>query len=277
MSDAFVTLPGAAESQVILHVPHSSRRIPTHLRSGILLSDAALAFELLAMTDAHTDVIASHGAARADTAPWQFVNKISRLVVDPERFPDDREEMEAVGMGAVYTRTSTGGPLRTPSEQDRRSLLEAHFTPYSTALTELVQQRLDAANGVTVIDVHSYASRALPYEMHGEGPRPAICIGTDAQHTPSWLIEASQRSFSRFGDVGIDSPFRGTYVPLQHYGREPRVRSVMIEIRRDQYMDEHTGVADAEGLTLLGECLATLINCAQAPVHREVTPSVPTS
>ena len=105
---------GAPSSPVILHVPHSSTTIPADVRRGILLDDAALDLQLLRMTDAHTDRIAATAAADADTTPWRFVNDLSRLVIDPERFPDAREEMLAVGMGAVYTQTSGGTTLRAP-------------------------------------------------------------------------------------------------------------------------------------------------------------------
>lgn len=40
------------------------------------------------------------------------VNQLSRLVVDPERFPDDGEPTTAFGRGAVYTRTCAGSRLR---------------------------------------------------------------------------------------------------------------------------------------------------------------------
>ena len=49
---------GAADSPVILHVPHSSRHITPAARRGILLDDAALAVELDHVTDSHTSLIA---------------------------------------------------------------------------------------------------------------------------------------------------------------------------------------------------------------------------
>src|SRR5688572_1097213 len=96
-------LAGAAGSPVILHVPHASRELTGPARRGLLIDDDALAEELDHLTDAHTDRIARRAADRAARRPWIFENRWSRLVVDPERFPDDSEEMRAVGMGAVYT------------------------------------------------------------------------------------------------------------------------------------------------------------------------------
>ncbi|MGW4052366.1 N-formylglutamate amidohydrolase [Streptomyces sp. NPDC004779] len=254
--------PGAADSPVLLHVPHSAREIPAEVRSGLVPDDAALGRELDHITDAHTEEIAGLAAAAAGLAPWRFVNGLSRLVVDPERFPDEREEMLASGMGAVYTRTTHGAELR-PAGFDGRPLIERYFEPYARAMTEAVDDRLAATGRAVLVDVHSYPSRALPYELHGAGPRPPVCLGTDAFHTPAWLLEAAREAFAGCGGTGVDSPFAGTYVPLRHYGRDPRVTALMVEIRRDLYMAEPGGPA-GPGLDALADALAELVDRVSA-------------
>ncbi|MER6960828.1 N-formylglutamate amidohydrolase [Streptomyces sp. NPDC000618] len=254
----FALLPGAAASPVILHVPHSSRAIPAEVRAGIVLDDGALERELDHITDSHTAEIAGAAAGRAGVTPWRFVNRLSRLVVDPERFPDEREEMRAVGMGAVYTRTTHGEVLRRDGD-DPGPLVERYFRPYADAMTEAVRERLAAVGRAVVIDVHSYPSEPLPYELHGAGPRPPVCLGTDAFHTPPELLAAARKAFAEIGETGLDSPFAGTYVPLEYYGKEPRVSALMVEIRRDTYLSEPGGPA-GPGLTRLASALAALVD-----------------
>ncbi|MGW7543500.1 N-formylglutamate amidohydrolase [Streptomyces sp. NPDC054770] len=257
---SYELLPGAAESPVILHVPHSSRTIPAGVRAGIVLGDAALERELDHITDAHTAELAEAAAALAGVTPWRFVNRLSRLVVDPERFPDEREEMLAVGMGAVYTRTTHRDVLRD-EPCDPGPLVERYFRPYARAMTEAVAGRLAATGRAVVIDVHSYPSRALPYELHGTGPRPPVCLGTDAFHTPAGLTRAAREAFAGCGETGLDSPFGGTYVPLEFYGTDARVGALMVEIRRDLYMTEPGGPA-GPGADRLATALATLVDTA---------------
>lgn len=239
---AFEVIPGDPDSSVVLHVPHCSIRIPAHVRARIVLDDDALAAELLHMTDAYTDRIALTAAAGAVTPrPWVFVNRMSRLVVDPERFPDNREEMLAVGMGAVYTRTSGGDVLRRPDEAGERDLISTYFDPYAASMTDLVAERLAATGAALIVDVHSFPTRALPYELHAESRRPAMCVGQDRFHTQDFLVEAARRAFEPVGDSAVNEPFAGAYVPTRWYELDRRVSAIMLEIRRDTYMDEITG------------------------------------
>ncbi|TDT42756.1 N-formylglutamate amidohydrolase [Streptomyces sp. BK208] len=255
---SFALVPGAAASPVILHVPHSSREIPADVRTGIVLTDAELERELDHMTDSHTAEIAERAAALAARTPWRFVNRASRLVTDPERFPDEREEMTAVGMGAVYTRTSHRAALR-PRGTDPEPLIERYFRPYARAMTEAVADRLAVTGRAVIVDVHSYPTEPLPYELHGAGPRPPVCLGTDGFHTPPELLAAARRAFAPCGETAPDSPFTGAYVPLDFYGRRREVTALMVEIRRDTYMTEPGGPA-GPGLSRLAASLAALVD-----------------
>ena len=231
--EPFSVVDGDPRSSVILHVPHSATVIPGWVRDRIVLDDAALAVELGHMTDAGTDAVAIDAAARAALRPWLLVNRLSRLVVDPERFPDEREEMRQVGMGAVYSRTSHGEELRLTDPAHEHDLLEAFFHPYAQAITTLVEQRLAATGRAVIIDVHSYPHDRLPYELHPRRRRPAVCLGVDERHTPSWLLAAATDALAPLGDVLVNEPFAGTYVPLRHYeAADLRVSSVMVELRR---------------------------------------------
>ncbi|WP_052411670.1 hypothetical protein [Streptomyces sp. NRRL S-118] len=58
--------------------------------------------------------------------------------------------------------------------------------------------------------MHSYPARRLPYELHGDGPRPPVRVGTDAFRTPAAPRDAAFAAFAGFGGTGLDSPFAGT-------------------------------------------------------------------
>ncbi|MEU4562571.1 N-formylglutamate amidohydrolase [Actinoplanes sp. NPDC023936] len=246
-------IPGDPGSPVILHVPHASREL---IGSGLLPGPAEIAEELDHLTDAHTDVIASRAAGAAARRPWTLVNRLSRLVVDPERFPGDDEEMLASGMGPVYTHGYAGRRLRAGDPDRDAALLKDHFLPYAEAMTTLVSRRIAATGRAVIIDVHSYATEPLPYELHRDGPRPPVCLGTDPVHTPDWLLGAAEAVFP---ETGRNSPFAGCYVPLDYWGRDRSVSAVMIEIRRDQYMREPGGEPGA-GLDRLARSLAALVD-----------------
>jgi len=243
---------------LVVHVPHSSTIIPADIRPTFCLDDHKLQRELLCMTDWYTDRLFDPVLELGGTL---FVNRVSRLVVDPERFPDDsREVMATKGMGAVYTKTADGRALRTQmSPEERTHLLEAYFHPYAQVFADLVSRMLDRHGRCLILDGHSFLSVPLPYELDQRTDRPHICLGTDDMHTPESLVGAIGDLCAAEGfHVERNRPFAGTYVPLRYWHTDPRVRSVMIEIRRDLYMDEQTG-ADTPGLHRIRELVLRVI------------------
>ncbi len=169
-------------------------------------------------------------------------------------------------MGAVYSRTSDGSVLRDLPVDEITGLVDRFFAPYAGALAELVDDRLAVTGAATIVDLHSYPLVPLPYELHAGGPRPEICLGTDSFHTPASLLASARDAFveaTPSGDVGEDSPFAGCYVPLKHYGSSKAVRALMIELRRDLYMDADFGLIDT-GASRLAAGVTALIDAIDA-------------
>jgi N-formylglutamate amidohydrolase len=225
---------------VVLHIPHASHYIPPAVREEILLDDGELESELLRMTDAYTDELFTLQVKEARTVTYP----VSRLVVDPERFLDDEQEVMAQkGMGVIYTRTSNGNTLRGMLTEKRRAqLLASYYYPHHQRLSEAVSRTLEFHGQALVIDCHSFPSIPLPYELYQSHARPEICIGTDRYHSPPELIQTAVKGFEKAGySVEIDRPFSGALVPLDFHQTTKAVRALMIEVNRSLYMDEKTG------------------------------------
>jgi N-formylglutamate deformylase len=104
-------------------------------------------------------------------------------------------------------------------------------------MTEAMLARHDRC---IILDAHSFPTEALPTQLDFDAP-PEIGIGTDAMHTSEELRELAAAYFRRQGlSVSVDRPFSGTMVPNAAFRKDQRVQSVMIEVRRDLYMDEST-------------------------------------
>jgi N-formylglutamate amidohydrolase len=168
--------------------------------------------------------------------------EVSRLVVDVERFADDRlERCAAVGMGATYVNTCDGRPLRSLSSARRAELLDLYYWPHHRALDEAAAERLARFGQCVILDAHSFPTGVLPTQVDFSAP-PEIGVGTQPGHTPPALRDLAVDFFRAHGyEVGVDVPFSGAMVPNRFFGKAPHVQSLMIEVRRDLYMDEATG------------------------------------
>ena len=251
---------------LVVHVPHSSRDIPEDLRPQFALDDDELDAEILAMTDAYTDEL-FHTTIKL--GGLMFINRTSRLVMDPERFPDDDEEpMSSKGMGVIYTKTSTGSRLRVTNfeSNERNKLMQKLFWPYSRDLEKVVTETLDQFSSCLIIDAHSFPSEPLPYE-DASLERPDICLGYDPYHAPRDVMDKLKGTCAdRAWYTADNSPFAGAYVPLKYYRLEPRVKSLMIEINRGRYMNEIDG-GKSERYTDVEDLVRTLLECSATTIH----------
>ena len=238
---------------VIFHIPHDSTVIPSEVRDQFVLNELDLSRELIKMTDHHTYDLITRIFPTSQIVKFP----VSRLVVDVERFEQDCDEyMAARGMGVIYKSTHELKPLRRPLlPEEREYLLSKWYRPHHALLTGAVDKALNEFRRALVIDVHSFPSLPLPYETDLTAYRPEICIGSDSYHSPGEVVDELSRSFELHGfEVGINTPFAGAIIPAKQYRKDARAQAVMIEIRRDLYIDESTGLLN-ESSTLVQERL----------------------
>lgn len=222
----------------VFHIPHASTVIPEEYLQHFLLNDEKLNEEIIKMTDHYTDQLFELDGNNQKTLKFP----VSRLLVDPERFASDSEEvMSKVGMGCIYEKTHNGEPLKDAS-LIRDELINRYYKPHHETFTNMVDECLKLNSKCLIVDCHSFPKRPLPYELNQEPERAEICIGTDSFHTPQELTEGFVSAFSNCGfSVSVNKPFSGSIVPVKFYRKNKSVHSIMIEIRRDLYIDEATG------------------------------------
>lgn len=245
-------------NNIVFHAPHGGLVIPPGERELFLFDDKGLEEEHLNMVDWYTNDMVHK--LHQSTGSNFFLNHLSRLVCDPERFIGEGEEMESVGMGFAYTHGHQRQKIRDLSDFDKERILKSYYEPYAASFTNLVDDVLAREGSAFILDIHSYATKALPYELHGDGERPEICIGFDPFHAKKEHIDAIATVLGEHYSVSCNSPFAGSYVPLKHYGKTPEVSSIMLEIRRDVYMQEHVGLKDTPKYSLLVERLEKACN-----------------
>jgi N-formylglutamate deformylase len=132
---------------LLLHVPHASVEIPEAIRGQFIIGDAELSQEINLMTDHCTDWL----MAPLHLPPVQMtISPVSRLVVDMERFADDKQEvMSKVGMGVFYTIGSQKEVIRSQLEDNERAaLLLNYYLPHHNDLIDKAHAILEKCGKV---------------------------------------------------------------------------------------------------------------------------------
>lgn len=222
---------------IICNIPHSSVRVPPEFARDFSLSKNELKREASRMADLYSAELFKPLLKHCGG----IIANFSRIVVDIERFEDDKKEnMAKVGMGALYTKSESGKTIRQLTATTKNHCLDALYRPYHKAFNRLVQRCLDKFGRCLILDCHTFPSIVRRYEIDKKPRRPDICLGKDNFHTPTDILENLKNNFSRKFTVNINRPFSGTVVPLEYYQKNKSVRSIMIEVNRKLYMNEKT-------------------------------------
>ncbi len=245
------------KNKIILHIPHSSTNVP--LKDGFVVNDNSLIDEMLKLTDWYTDDLFYSNDDEIIKAEY------SRIFCDPERFTDDTKEVMAqYGMGVLYEKNDEGETIRIVTPELKEKILSEYYWKHHEKLSKAVNNQLNLFGKAQIIDCHSYPSIPLKRDLNKNPKRPDFNIGTDSFHTPIKLIELSISFFKERGyTLGIDWPYRGSIVPLEHYQKNKNVHTIMLEINRSLYLKEPTNEKSERYLEIkkiTGEFMKTIKN-----------------
>lgn len=215
----------------LLHLPHSSTKIPQEYLKDYYLTLKELKDNILEYADLYTDelfqdIFKKYGGIK---------NEYSRLFFDPERFGDDRKEdmQKNFGLGWFYENAILQKkPLRSI---ENKHIIRKYYDAHHQKLNQLTQETLDIHDTCTLIDCHSFSNKR--YWFHEDIKLPDICIGFEDLHVDKDLVEKILAMFSDYS-IGINKPYCGSLVPTNYWGKDTRVKSVMIEINKKLYLEE---------------------------------------
>ncbi len=215
----------------LIHLPHSGTKIPPEYLDDYYLDKDDLEHNIYQYADLFTDelfskLFDSYGGVKSE---------YSRLFFDPERFGDDSLEnmQKKFGLGWFYENSILENkPLRRTINKAK---IRAYFDEHHKKLNQLTSHKLEEFGKCTVIDCHSFSNER--YWFHDDIELPDICIGFEDFHIDSILVENIKAQFSEY-TIGINKPYAGSLVPTNYWGKDKRIKSVMIEINKKLYLED---------------------------------------
>lgn len=198
------------------------------------MDNESLDKEILKLTDWYTDDLFYSEDDEMIKAEF------SRIFCDPERFADDQQEVMAqFGMGVLYVKSDDGEIIRNVTFELRERILTEYYWKHHQRLSKAVNNQLEQFGTALILDCHSFPGNPLNRDLDKTPNRPDFNLGTDAFHTPKHLIDTSIAFFEKTGfTLGIDWPYQGSIVPLEHYNQNKNVQTIMLEINRALYLKE---------------------------------------
>ena len=187
-------LEKVVNSNIIINIPHSSIHIPKTFLKRVAIDKKELKEEVELLTDLYTDDLFTNKNCNIIKAD------ISRIACDVERFRNDaKEQMSNIGMGVIYTRTSTGKKLIKFDTEYRNIMLANYYDPYHKRLEELADLIVKQYGRCVIIDGHSYSVELLKRLGMSFKNSPDVCIGFEDKFCDIDILNILKEHFEKSG------------------------------------------------------------------------------
>lgn len=215
---------------ILVSIPHASTFVPKEIRDKMIISD----HDISNHSDLFTDEV-----FRVKNA-YILRAKISRLVVDVNRAPDDIETECQLCIDGVAVRTTPDGKkiyAHPIGVEEISTRIEKYHDTFHDEIEDLVK----SGKIKFLVDGHSMWSVG-PSALKDAGvPRADICLGnrdfTSCSRTQTYFVK---HFFESLGySVAINDPYYGKYILGFHCHRQ-NVPGIQIEINRKLFLNEKT-------------------------------------
>lgn len=220
---------GSSLHPILVSIPHASSAVPEEVSDKIALS----AKELLGYTDLYTDEIFD-----IDNV-YKVKSNFSRVIVDPNRAPDDiSKEYELAAEGVTVHTTWDGKSVykEEPDQETVEALIRNYHNPYHQALEQHIPQVQ------FLIDCHSFLPFGPKLKQDSGQERPDINLGNlnfsscSREHTVFFRDFFEDKGYK----VSINFPYTGKYI-LGHHCHRRRippflVPGIQIELNQGLYV-----------------------------------------
>ncbi len=234
---------------IAISIPHASIFVPKSIQKNLLIGTK----DIKNHADLYTDKIYNVKNAHVLQA------KIARLILDPNRAPDDIEVECRLQVDGVVVRTTPDGKNIYKHPPDLKSLskrIEKYHMSYHEALDEMIHDK----KCQFLIDGHSMWAKG-PSALKDAGiNRPQICLGnrdyTTCNREQTYFIKCF---FENYGyEVVINKPYAGKFILGFHCNRR-HFPGIQIEFRRDLYLNEKTLAPKLKEIKKLNNLIQALV------------------
>ncbi|MDD2791405.1 MAG: N-formylglutamate amidohydrolase [Sulfurimonas sp.] len=188
----------------LLHIPHSGLEIPNKYLDDYLISADDLKQNIYQYADLFTDdlfdgLYKKFGGVK---------NSYSRLLFDPERFFDDKEESmhQQFKLGWFYENSILDErPLR---DTKHKTEIAKYYREHHQKLHAMTKEKLEKHGKCTLIDCHSFSNETYWF-LEDKSRLPDICIGFEEYHKDQQLIDIIVDEFKSY-DIAINEPYSGS-------------------------------------------------------------------